>query len=267
LDFKKTINIDYLGVFIINIIDTHCHLGKSCFTNIETREEELIKAMDINKITACLLIPQVINGDVRPLHNRIAEMSKKFPGRIFGVANMNPWVEDEVFRKEIKSCIEEKKFVALKLNTSGHNISPLSPYCNKIYELADYYQVPVIVHTGLGVPHALPSLVLEPAKNFPRVNFILAHAGFAIYTDEAIVTAINADNVFLEPSWCPTYALEKMINRLGVSRIIMGSDHLSNLPVELVKFKSINLSEHQLEQVFFKNPIQLFKLKLKNISI
>jgi predicted TIM-barrel fold metal-dependent hydrolase len=120
--------------------------------------------------------------------------------------------------------------------------------------------VPVLVHTGLGTPFSLPSLVIDAARRYPDVTFILCHAGFAVYTDEAIVAAKYCDNIVLEPSWCQTYTVAKMIKTIGAERIVMGSDHLTNLPVELVKFRSIGLSDNELELILYTNAKRIFQL-------
>src|SRR5690606_4776203 len=127
--------------------------------------------------------------DVPSVHRDISKLVEQFPGRIYGMVNMDPWMDEEAYREEARRCIEEYGFVALKLHPMGHNVSPLSPLSEKIYELARDLQVPVIVHTGFGTPFSLPSLLIEPAGRYPDVTFVLAHAGFAIYTDEAIVAA------------------------------------------------------------------------------
>ena len=56
-------------------------------------------------------------------------------------------------------------------------------------------------------------------------------------------------NILLEPSWCPTYVARKMIDQFGADRVLFGSDHLTNLPVELAKYRSIGLTDEQLTKV------------------
>ncbi|MBO9596397.1 MAG: amidohydrolase family protein, partial [Cohnella sp.] len=107
------------------------------------------------------------------------------------------------------------------------------------------------------------SLVIDPAKRYPDVRFVLCHAGFAVYADEAIVAAKHCDNIYLEPSWCQTYAVTKMVQTIGAQRLLFGSDHLTNLPVELVKFQSIGLTSAELENVMELNALRVFKLKLE----
>lgn len=247
----------------MNIIDTHAHIGTSKFSGVTITEEDLIKAMRENFVKAALVLPQAVDfEEVQQVHKKIYVLSKKYPDQIFGVACVDPWSGEKDFLKEVARCIEEYGFKALKINSHGHNISPLSPNCEKVYRAAAHYGIPVILHTGLGTPVSLPSLVIKPALAYPEVVFILAHAGFALYTDEAIIAGEICSNIFLEPSWCPTFAVIKMIRNLGIERILMGSDHLTNLPLEVLKYKCIGLTEKEQTYIYFNNPNRVFRLGL-----
>lgn len=244
------------------IVDTHMHLGTSKFTGHDSSELELIAAMKENGITHGLVMPQPTLQSTLEVHARIARFAKDHPGHIFGMSSIDPWLSEEAYRDEFEMCMNEYKFVAVKLHPMGHNISPLAPQCDKIYQLARQYKVPVIVHTGLGTPNSLPALMIEPARKYPDVTFVLAHAGFAIYTSEAIVAAKVCENIVLEPSWSPTFTVQAMVKQIGVDRILYGSDHNENIPVELVKYRSIGLTDKQLEQIFVTNPNRVFQLGL-----
>jgi hypothetical protein len=245
---------------MLPIIDTHAHLGTSKFSGVSTTETDLLEAMDRHGVAASLVMPQPTLENVGDIHRRIAELCKTYPGRFYGIANPDPWMDEEPYVRELETCVIEHGFKAVKLHPLGHDISPLSDRCEKIYESARRLNIPVIVHTGLGTPFSLPSLVMEPARRFPDVTFVLAHAGFAVYADEAVVAGKICENIILEPSWCPTYMVRKMIDAIGHERIVMGSDHVSNLPVEIVKYRSIGLTETQLEVIFHHNPKRIFNL-------
>ena len=214
-------------------------------------------------LTAALVMPQPTLEEVTVVHERIFRLSQSCPGSVFGVASVDPWLDETAYREEAEKCLSDYRFVAIKLHPLGHNISPLSPLCEKVYQVAAEYGVPVIVHTGLGTPHSLPALMIDPAKRYPEVTFILAHAGFAVYSTEAIVAAKYCPNLILEPSWCPTFMVRGMIDQIGSDRVIMGSDHLNNLPVELAKYNAIGLSERQFRDIMFDNPNRIFNLRLE----
>lgn len=248
----------------MKIIDTHAHLGISRFSGVATCEEDIITAMNLNQVVASLIMPQPTLEDIPTVHASIARMSQRYVNRIFGIASVDPWLDEEQYGNQMRICVEEYQFRAIKLHPLGHNISPLSSRCDKVYEAAEHYDIPILVHTGIGNPFSLPSLVIDSAKRFPRVKFIISHAGFAVYTDEAIVAAKYCENIILEPSWCQTYVIRKMIDVIGAERVIMGSDHLSNLPVEILKYRSIGLNAKQLDMIFFHNANKLFKLNLNH---
>ncbi len=248
----------------MKIIDTHAHIGVSRFSGVEITERELLETMDRNGIAASLVMPQpVLAGNESAVHERIAALSNAHPKRFFGIVCIDPWTDEEPYRKEAEKCLDAFGFRALKINCLGHNISPLSVKCEKIYQMAKERNLPVVVHTGLGSPNSLPALLIEPARRYPEVNFVMAHAGFAEYSDEAIIAARVCENIVLEPSWCPTYMVRKMVNQIGSDRLIMGSDHLTNLPTEHVKYR-YQSKDSELEQIFFRNPDQLFRLDLSH---
>ena len=145
--------------------------------------------------------------------------------------------------------MEQLGFVGLKLHPLGHNIAPNHKSADKVFRVAAELGVPVIVHTGLGTPWSLPSLCIPPARRYPQLPVILAHAGWALYSCEAFVAAEVCPNILLEPSWCPTYVARKMIDQFGADRVLFGSDHVTNLPVELTKYRSIGLTDEQRAMV------------------
>jgi predicted TIM-barrel fold metal-dependent hydrolase len=242
------------------IIDTHQHLGRSMFSGVETTEAELIEALAENGVDTALVMPQPTLDDIEPIHDEISAACRRHSGRLAGMASINPWVSDAEYVAEARRCVRELGFVAIKLHPLGHNLPPTHREADKVFRQAAELGVPVIVHTGLGAPWALPSLCIPPARKYPGVSVILAHAGWGIYSAEAMVAAEVCDNIWLEPSWCPSYIARQMIDRFGADRVLFGSDHLSNLPVELVKYRSIGLSSGDLAKVLGLNARRVFRL-------
>lgn len=241
------------------IIDTHQHLGTSMFSGVETTAAGLLHAMDQHGVDLALVMPQPTREDIRACHDRIAEAVRRNPGRLLGMASIDPWWSVEDHAAEARRCVRELGFVALKLHPLGHNLAANHPAAAKTFQLASELDVPVIVHTGLGCPWALPSLCIPPARAFPNVPIVLAHAGWGVYTAEAMVTAEVCPNVVLEASWCPSYAVRSMLDKFGPDRMVFGSDHLSNLPVELVKYRTV-CTEEELSRVLGATARRVFRL-------
>lgn len=67
--------------------------------------------------------------------------------------------------------------------------SPLTPQSQKVFETAVKLNIPVIIHTGNGVPCALPSLAIPVAKANPELNIVLFHSGAGMYGAETLIAA------------------------------------------------------------------------------
>jgi predicted TIM-barrel fold metal-dependent hydrolase len=117
-----------------------------------------------------------------------------------------------------------------------------------------------VIHTGTGIPQALPALAIPPALAHPEVTVVLAHAGFAVFTPEALVAAEVCRNVVLEPSWCTANQIKGMVRAIGAERVMFGSDHLDNQPVELAKIDAIGLDEAQRDAVLGATAARVFGL-------
>jgi predicted TIM-barrel fold metal-dependent hydrolase len=243
------------------IVDAHCHIGRSLQSGVEISEEALLGTMASHGVATALVMPQPYPGpEVAPIHDRIAHLAERQPGRIHGIANLSPLVGEAAYRREVERCVRELGFRAVKLHPLGHAIAPNSPRAEIVFALAKELGVPVIVHTGTGIPQALPALAIPPALAYPDVTVVLAHAGFAVYTPEALVAAQLCPNVILEPSWCMPHQIAEMVRSIGAERVLFGSDHLDNVPVELAKFAAIGLDEAQLAAVLAGTATRVFGL-------
>ena len=243
----------------MEMIDAHAHMGKCNVFDLDVPFEALLGAMDANEVKTSLVQPFPGCEDPKKLHDHIAELSNQYSGRFNGVASINPHLGNECL-SELKRCVQELGFVAVKLHTIGHAVMPTSKDALKVCELASELEVPLLIHTGTGVPFALPSLCLPIARRFPDLKVVLCHAGYAFYVAEAIIVANEASNVYLEPSWCTSVQLKGMIQQLGPERIFMGSDLPGNLATEIAKAKLIGLNDDELSAYLGKTAKKVFNL-------
>jgi predicted TIM-barrel fold metal-dependent hydrolase len=245
----------------MKIIDSHCHLGVSKLSGHTITESDLLQAMDTHGVDMALAMPHAVTDDPVAAHNAVAELGQHHPERFRGIVNLSPLWDEADYRREATRCVRELGFVALKLNPMQHLTSPLMANANKVFDAAADLGVPIIVHTGPGVPWALPALSIPQARRHPDLPIILAHAGFAVYTAEAYVAASECDNIYLEPSWCAIYEMKWLIKELGTDRILFGSDLPENLPVELTKYKSLNLPPDDLAACLGGTAARLFQIE------
>ena len=244
------------------IIDAHVHLGDCRVFDLNNTEDEVIGTMDSNEVEVAVVQPFPGARDVEDVHNRIAELAKTHPGRIFGLASMNPHVDREEYVGEMKRCVEKLGFVGIKMHTIGHAVWPLSEDGMMILETAAELKVPVMMHTGIGVPSASPSMGIPCARQFPEVPIILAHAGFAVFTVDAYVAATECANIYLEPSWCGGGDIKWLISELGAGRVMLGSDMLPNQSVEIAKLSAMKLSPEEAKMYAGETAVKVFGLKV-----
>lgn len=245
------------------LVDAHAHLGPCRVFDVEVTEEVLLSTLDKNGVNKAVVQPFPGCPDPAAVHNEIAELADRYPGRIFGIASVNPHQPRDNYRREIKRCIEELGFVGVKLHTIGHAVNPPARDGMMVAETAAELGVPMMVHTGTGAPFALPSSVAPLARNFPGLNIVLAHAGGGIYTADALAVAQQFSNVYLELSWCQVGDIRRLYQGLGSDRLMFGSDMPFNLPVELAKWHVVGLPEEDLLAVLYSNAVKIFRLTEK----
>lgn len=111
--------------------------------------------------------------------------------------------------------------------------SPSCPSLSPFYEIAASHNFPVLLHTGptsawLSFEYSQPNLIDRAARNFPTLNFILAHGGVN-YIEQSVLMCAYRPNVYLDFSGYsaePCFA-QKMQTLLGsgvTDKIIFGTD-------------------------------------------
>ena len=229
------------------IIDGHAHLGSCRAFDTTVTAEELLRTMDQNGVDSSIVLPLPVPPDYRTAHDDIAALAGRHPGRIYGVASLNPHVDDDEYFAEVRRCVRDLGFVGLKLHPLGHACAPTARDATKVFETARALRIPLIVHTGIGAPWALPSLVIPRAQKYPDVKIVLAHAGGYVYTAEAYVAATICPNIYLETSWCGPHRIREMAEALGPERVMFGADLPANVPTELTKYRTGGLSPEAQE--------------------
>lgn len=243
----------------MEIIDIHAHLGDCRMSELDNHEDEIIAAIEKNKISKIILQNFPYIRDNLEGHKRIAKMAKSNPEKVYGIISVNPHCDKKDYYDYIKKIIKLGGFVGIKLHTLGYCINPMSKDAQKVYDIAKEYDLSVMIHTGL-TNFGEPALALVPAKKYQDVNFILAHSGWSGHALQAIAVALNADNIYLETSWTSIDDKNAIISNIGSNRVMFGSDTISNMPIEIEQFKRLDINEIDLENIFFKVAKRIFKI-------
>jgi len=244
----------------MKIIDTHMHLGEDLMFLTDDSEKVILDTMEANGVSAFMLQPGIVSRNQKKAHERIRRFLDANPGKGWGIAVFDPYLDEEKYFNLARWAVKDLGFKGLKLHPYAFCMSPQHPQADKIFRAAAELDVAVMIHTGNGVPNALPSQIIPVAKKYPKVRIVMAHAGGVMYGMEALITAEQCPNVYLETSWTAVYDLKAMTERVGVKRLMLGSDLPENTPVELAKYRSLKLKDSDLEWCFHKTAEKAFKL-------
>lgn len=245
------------------IVDAHAHLGADQVFDVDFRAEDLVRAQEECGVEVTIVQPATAHDlpTAMRYHDAIAELARARPGRIFGMANPNPHLLGEVYEEEVRRCIDDLGFVGIKMHPTAHAVNPLGRDARRVYEAARRHRVPLMVHTGAGIPWAAPLLFERPCEEYPDVAFVIAHSGMMVLAGEAGELARKRDNVYLECTWTPGFQVRHWAERLGADRLLFGSDHADNTATELTKFRTAGLSPAELDLALGGTALLLYRLE------
>jgi len=244
------------------IVDVHSHLGYDEIFEHDFPGVDLVVAQERNGVDITIVQPGscVLLETVQRQHDAIAAFAASYPGRFFGMANPNPHLPDDDYRREVVRCVRELGFVGVKIHPTAHAINPAGPAARKVYEIAAELDIPVMIHTGAGVPFSLPSAIIEPAQAFPNVRIVMAHSGMTIYAAEALTVAKLCPNVALETTWTGPQLVRQFCAEIGADRVLFGSDHALNQATELEKVRTSGISDEDVDRVLGRTATSLYRL-------
>jgi len=136
-------------------------------------------------------------------YDEFKEARRRFPGRFFSYLNVSPADPDAV--KRIDRAASDG-FYGIKLYPSNwRGIHVYDQQLYPIYEEARKHHLLVICHFGVSIGgdadlrSGNPMDIQIPARDFPDVNFMIAHFG-AGWFREVLLLQYQADNVHMDSS-------------------------------------------------------------------
>jgi len=240
------------------LYDTHTHLGNAFHSGRRMTADAMLRHMDERGIDRSLLIPFPVVADYRAEHDLIADAVRRNPDRFTGAMCLNPFLPERAVEDEIRRGVEELGLRALKIQPQFCGLNPLSAKATWLFGLANAYRIPVVVHTGSGAPFALPSLLIAPARRYPDLPIVIAHAGGPTYYLEAIVAAQVCPNLYIDlSSLMPHHSLD-VLKHVPASRLMAGSDLPESAAVELGKIVDLPETAAVRQAILWETPRRLF---------
>jgi predicted TIM-barrel fold metal-dependent hydrolase len=250
------------------IIDVHVHMGWDYTFDEDFTKRELLEKMEQHHVDVQVVQPGSCHSieRVREQHDTIAGLCKEYPGHFFGMANPSPHLDASVYRDEIRRCIEELGFIAIKLHPMAFGVNPGSESGRKSFEAARTFDVPLMVHTGSGVPFAGPINLLGLSEQYSDVRIIMAHCGQIVFANEAAAVLGRCENVYADTSWSPGFLLREWTRAFG-HRMMLGSDHADNTGTEIAKIRTSHFTEEEQTAIFETTALNVFALSGRASSL
>ncbi len=230
------------------VIDCHVHAGTATeltapWTTIAD-PNEILRRNDEAGIDHSVIFP-ISNDTYENANREIAGICRRHPGRFIGYAKHDPVTEKGRIRSMLLHECHELGLRGLKLH--GH---PGPEILDVVAEL----EIPIIYH-----PKRV-ALCDEIARDYPAIDFIMAHLGSDLSSDwrehiAAIEMAKRYPNVYLDTGAVVlTRYIEQAVRELGAEKVIFGSDEPEvDCRLEIFKIRMLKLPKTQEELILGGN--------------
>jgi uncharacterized protein len=169
------------------------------------------------------------------LTDRIAELTTRFPGRIYGLADYDPF-DIRGSLRALEHNVREHGYKGVYVHIYGYDIPLDHRKMYPLYAKCEELGVPVAMQVG-HVLEAMPSEHGRPiqldrlACDFPDLVLVGTHTGWP-WVEEMLAVAGKWPNVYINVSaWLPKYfspaLVQFMRTKTGAKKVLFGSNGLS----------------------------------------
>ena len=235
--------------------------------------DQLIAAMDeagIETILATDLLAWSYTRQERfalDMTERIAELTQKYPGRVYGLADYDPF-NIRASLKKLEEDVTERNYKGVYIHIYGYDIPLHHRKMYPLYAKCEEMGVPVSMQVGhvleaMPSEHARPMFLDRIACDFPDLTIIGTHTGWP-WVEEMLAVATKWPKVYINISaWLPRYFSPALVNfmrtRTGANKILFGSNGLS-WKRYLEQFEQMDLREDTLKNILYENPKRVHNL-------
>lgn len=220
----------------------------------------------------------------------LLDLEAKTPDNLFCCVGINPLkLEGENKNKEldkIEAALKNEKTAGIKIYAGYYPYNVYEKIYEPVYELADAYNLPVVIHSGDTyserglLKYSHPLNIDELAVTHRRINFIIAHFGDPWIMDTAEIIRKN-HNVFADLSGLivgdavnvKRFADERLfaehikrglVYADNYNKVLFGSDWPLVQIKPFIEFIKMLIPEKYYDNVFYNNALSVFnRIKVK----
>lgn len=263
------------------IIDCHTHVNRyedEAADALPLCLERLQSAMRRNRIDHSIILTSYKVSPGRPSARAVVDATRPFPN-LHVVAGISWATFHQGDVEELRDLLQAGAVKGLKLYPGYEPFYPADPKLAPAYQLAEEFDVPVMIHTGdtyapTGkVKFSHPINVDEVAVDFPRVKFLICHLGNpwfrdcmeVVYKNENVYTDISGltlgDFTDRFEAYMRQQLKEMILWGVNPNKVLYGTDWpLATMESYRQFMDELSLTPGDKELMFHENAAQLFKI-------
>jgi predicted TIM-barrel fold metal-dependent hydrolase len=240
---------------------------------------KFLALMDRERIERAALINYVspdVMGFTEEVNEFISRYCQAAPDRLIPCGSLHPrHTQDPAHQMD--HLIQDLKIKMIKIHPP-HQLFYANEYLHGlealriIYEKAQEYGIPVLVHTGTSIfpgaraKYGDPLALDDVALDFPRLKIILAHGGRPFWTEESFFLLRRHPNIYFDISSIPPQNLLKYFPRLEelTEKTLFGSDWpgpgVKSIRANVDQFLEIAINDESKRKILYDNAMKLFGL-------
>jgi predicted TIM-barrel fold metal-dependent hydrolase len=235
--------------------------------------EALIRAMDeagVQTILATDLLAWSYRRQARfaaDMTTEIAELTQRYPGRVYGLADYDPF-DIRASLIKLEADVRERGYKGVYVHIYGYDIGLDHRKMYPLYAKCEELQVPVAMQVGhvleaMPSEHGRPMQLDRIACDFPGLTIVGTHTGYP-WVDEMIAVTTKWPNVYLNISaWMPKYfgpnLLQFMRSRSGSEKVLFGSNGLA-WDRYLTEMDRLEIPKDRMDKILFGNAKKIYRI-------
>ncbi len=247
------------------VIDTHAHFGPyQAIYFPRHRPARVLDTMDRCGVRWMLTSGHMALVDTERGNAEIAALVAEYPDRIRGWWVLNPNYPERM-RAELDGFEAVEGFVGFKLHPNMHGAPLTDDAYAPAFEYADARGLPILSHTWAGAGMSSYREVATVAAKYPKVRFLMGHAGYGDWEESAKV-ARDHEHVYLEltAAYSVRGSLEIMCEFAGSRKITFGTDHPWFDPhYGIGCILSAYMTDEDRRNILYRNAQRLFGLDVE----
>ena len=221
-----------------------------------------------------------ISDRIKRRNEWTCQMSQKYE-RLVPFLSVHPIMGQDAMLDEVRDKIDQQGARGLKIHPGEGRFFPDDPSLKPVYETLEERGLPVISHGGLDSANPDPNYTRPTAftgvlEAFPRLTLVIAHLGNHFF-DESVQMARKYVNVCFDtsavipgdksgdplagPSSLSNQEALQLIRRIGVDRVMFGSDYPWFNPLwSLKRFLKLDFTDDEKKALLADNAKRILGL-------